>query len=313
MREVFAEAVFFGRSRSSEYGKAHIFEIIEENLSDSISLATGEVSLWLHTDLCLVNDLGMPALEPKPEFFGLTGSIVWEKTFIRTRRFILFNSYRRTYEPERFAINAGSVLTFALNEAGNLKNPSLYPETGLGRFIVNSPLLQGQHPTFTTAPKALAKPTSALSAQPLSAEEKQFFNWLEGSDSFDQAKQDYEKTAKQWLYELGKIYPAACRFAGAGENFCLGPSASQWGSVVAEAKVATSKAQLFQKLFEDNHAICKADHKGWQQDFFFDNKIDKFATWFKNKAKDQEPRLIQIFATLAMKEVQNKMRQGAKR
>lgn len=312
LKAVFEEAIFFGRSRSAEYGKAKVYKIIEEKLSTTNEIKSGELTLWLQSDLCLVNDLGMPVLQPEPAYFGLTGEIDWSKTFIRSRRFVLFNSYRRTYEPERVVINAGSVLTFTITADGILENPSLYPETGLGRFILHSPLLQGEHPSFQASQTPLPKP-SATTASALTPEEQNLLTWLKGSKQFDQAKQDYEKEAKNWLKELREIYPAACRFAGAGDNFCLGPSASQWGSVMNAAKAASTKEALFQTLFTSDHAICRSDNKGWEQEFFFNNRVVKFANWFKAKAENQEPRLIQIFASLAMKEVQNKMRQGAHR
>lgn len=147
-----------GRSRSAQYGK-----VLSEPVTKIAPLPTQLeqpqtqiLTLWLISDLALLDDCGQVTLQPKASYLGLPDTVVWDEqqSYIRTRRYSPFNAYRQAYEQERQVISRGSVLRYKLNQTltqaqlASLRTVGLHTVSGLGRLAVNPELLSQTQPVF---------------------------------------------------------------------------------------------------------------------------------------------------------------------
>lgn len=270
--------VLLGRSRSAEYGRARI-----ENSSiqppTTGSLDGNRVTLWLVSDLALVDEQGQPTIEPRPEYFGLGGGcIVWEKTFLRSRRYSPWNAARAGYDRERLVLNAGGVISFevdrppATDDLGRLAaGVGLYREAGLGRVWVNPPLLTSKHPLFDPV-----RTGGVEGNRPLRPDHP-LIGWLDG-----QVEQDWKPQANMKAAELARGYDTqigqARRMAGIAGDVQFGPSRSQWGRILEAARSSSGQA-LYKVLFTGDSAIVKRNGEGWNIEL--PGKPGSLAEWLK--------------------------------
>ncbi|MEH6540590.1 hypothetical protein [Halopseudomonas sp.] len=154
-----------GRSRSAQFGKARIRVLPDAGPAPTRGgRENHELVLWLLSDMQLLNQ-GQPALQPLPELLGLPTGSRWlpERSFLRARRYSVWNAWRRHHDPERQVISRGSVLRYQLAtplsedqlaalEAGL----GIHIEAGLGQVWVNPPMLLGPRPVFTAARETAA-------------------------------------------------------------------------------------------------------------------------------------------------------------
>lgn len=158
VRLLCTDPIRIGRSRSAEFGEVRVTHVTDWDATPSES-SEGEVVLWLCADLALRDlDTGMPRLQPRPADFGLPND--WEvdpgRTFIRVRRYSPFNGARLRPDLERQVIEAGSVVTFHGSSELDLERVRRtvaggigdYRVNGLGRMLVNPPLLRGDYVTL---------------------------------------------------------------------------------------------------------------------------------------------------------------------
>jgi CRISPR-associated protein Csx10 len=265
MKEV-AEAlqgeVLLGRSRSAEYGRARV-EWVDDIAPIEHGAADGRrLTIWLLSDLALADEHGRPTLEPTPKAFDFCGGdIVWDKTFLRSRRYSPWNAHRHGYDRERLLLTAGGVVTLELNAAPTADQVErlkagigLYREAGLGRLWINPPLLATE--TWKVEKFDAAKPAQAkTSNDPLIA-------WLREQTTDWRTPLDVR--ANQLAEDFRQQVRTARRLAGArdGENF--GPSKSQWGRVLEKGRSTSSQA-LYRALFEDDSAVIKPTGDGWSE------------------------------------------------
>lgn len=168
-----------GRSRSAQFGSVTIHKAAGQKAAFMSPAGNGrELTLWLVSDL-LLQQQGQPCLIPHPELLGLPQGTVWDKaaSFVRTRRYSPYNTFRKHYDPERQVISRGSVLRFTLPapaDAALLQQLSqglgLARESGLGQVWVNPGLLSHTEPVFdkparqpdAVAPKDVTEPDTPL-------------------------------------------------------------------------------------------------------------------------------------------------------
>ena len=118
-----------GRSRSAQFGAV---DIEQQDLVQTNQVkipAQPLLTLWLTSDMQLQNN-GQPTLIPEPQVLGLPEGTKWitESSFLRTRRYSMYNAYRRHYDKERQVISRGSVLRYQLPSDFNdyCKSLSIY-------------------------------------------------------------------------------------------------------------------------------------------------------------------------------------------
>jgi len=93
-----------GRSKSSQYGRATLQWLAGEN--KHFGMAGKKIIIWCLSDCCLYDlESGQPALQLEAKHLGLEGKLIKDHTFIRTRNYIPYNSYRGGHELERQVIS----------------------------------------------------------------------------------------------------------------------------------------------------------------------------------------------------------------
>lgn len=276
--------LLIGKSRSAEYGRVEV-SVVEESPIEHGPIAEDEVTLWLLSDLAAMDPHGQPTLFPRPEWLGLPeGDLLTGRSFIRVRRYSPWNAHRGGPDLERQVICQGSVLRFGLK--GDLTDEHLrrisaglgaHREAGLGYVWLNPPILMSAPPKFI-APSGRAGQT----AGPRSKTDTPLIRWLENQAEAEESRLDLGKKARGLAEEYWKILRSARRLKGLDEKVPIGPSASQWGSVMAQAKARGN--DLSDALFGAQAGVCKPTAPGWQ-DEFFDAQIQqtkKFADWIRN-------------------------------
>ncbi|MCI4412275.1 MAG: hypothetical protein JHC38_11440 [Thiotrichales bacterium] len=313
----FNGTLLLGRSRSAEYGKASVSAILKTT-PPQISNNNNTLSIWLQSDLCLLDNHGQPNLFPQclsmlddqlPK-----ASLDLSQSFIRKRSYNVWNAFKRGYDTERHVIVAGSVLTYQLemplaHDQNQLlmSGIGLYRENGLGQVLVNRPHTLLDSFKLKTATEIKTRSNLPTVSHPL-------VGWLvaqhEGKTGFDRIRQE----AKEEAQKLYRFYESNRRMLGLDDSVAVGPSKSQWGSLLAAAKTASSSKSLINTLFTGADAIVKDSKPGWKDKFWHDNKLTSFYDWFKHLCDQHSHDLIafvQHFAHEAQQTL-NTTQKGAK-
>lgn len=165
-----------GRSRSAQFGAVDIEQQDSVQTSQATIQSQQLLTLWLTSDMQLQNN-GQPTLIPEPQVLGMPEGTTWvtEASFLRTRRYSMYNAYRRHYDKERQVISRGSVLRYQLPSdfvdfdtlyQNLLRGIGIQTECGLGQVWINPEILSSTHPSWYTQDNTanIAHATSA--AQP---------------------------------------------------------------------------------------------------------------------------------------------------
>ncbi|MCL4555910.1 MAG: hypothetical protein M1572_03360 [Gammaproteobacteria bacterium] len=319
--KLFNGKILLGRSRSAEYGQAKVTaELSTNNKATSYPSNGNMLTIWLQSDLCLIDANGQPNLHPSC-LSQLNSNlpkapIDLANSYIRKRSYNVWNAFKKSYDTERQVITAGSILTYDLAQPLTSEQVALcqqgfglYRENGLGQVLLNHPLTitSDAGTSFpvtkdSVAPKQLVQ---ASSNHPL-------LNWLMRQQS---GKTDFDKIrnqAKEEASNLIKFYESNRRMLGLTDDIAIGPSKSQWGSVLTAAKTPHKEKTLTQQLFESNDAIVKDNKPGWQDKFWDGDKLMSFEQWFKSLCNNYKGDLTTFVQHLAH-EAQNTLNQkGAK-
>jgi CRISPR-associated protein Csx10 len=276
--------LLLGRSRSAEYGRVWVdLDAPPPAWPAAGEAHDGRLTLWCISELALMDERGQPTLEPTPERLGLgQGNVDWKASFLRFRSYAPWNAHRCAYDLERQVIRRGSVITLGLDAmptadrlAGLTAGVGLWREAGLGQVWVNPPLLATVHPVFSGA--AGSELPVTIPPRP----DHPLIHWLEEQQGRGEARRKAEKRARELVEALGERYRLARTYAGLPDGAPIGPSPSQWGSVLANAKEAGDREELHRALFEGASAICKPKGEGWQDDFRDADGRTSFHGWFE--------------------------------
>ena len=263
-------AAQLGRSRTAQYGGVTITPLKALKPS-SISNQPKTLTLWLQSDLALVDSLGQPSLTPHPYLFDLPPGSRWsiESSFIRTRRYSQYNAKRRCFDTERHVINRGSVLRFELSQPltdealTGLSVQGLYQESGLGQMSVNSPILAHRHPSFS---KLASNPKLSTKGEaPLAQPQTPLINLLAlRSGSTNQHKHASELAARLFESIVDAVQESR-QWLGLVSNQPLpsSPGRSQWGSVKAlSSDYRSDPSQLWKVIFSPESGAIRP-RSGW--------------------------------------------------
>lgn len=178
VRDALAGRVSLGRSRSAELGLAEIVVAAAPAVPVEHG-KTDQFVLLCASDLALRDrDTGAPTLHLTAAALGLpsTYQILWDRTFVRSRRYSPFNGHRRRPELERQVIVAGSVITVqapAAVERDEVRRwlangVGEYRNQGLGQVLVDPTLLASARvplcPAREPAADSLPLPNDALAS-----------------------------------------------------------------------------------------------------------------------------------------------------
>ena len=292
-----------GRSRSAEYGNIEIYPANWKEDKKTTEETTQELTIWLLSDIALLDKNGQATLLPTAQDFGLHGKLNLEKSFIRSRRYAPFNAHYRRREIERNVISMGSILHFSLKEPTEIQtiqtNIGLYRQTGLGQIWPNPPLLETEKPKFETNSKSFKKKAPKQPDFPLA-------KWLQNKIGQNIETQEIEKEAKEWLKELNRLYHSARLLSATPRGIRIGPSPTQWSRVLELSKTPNiTKATIQQQLFFDKHtAICKDNDPDWTAEVYLKGtRVDNFKQWLQKQIdttkNDNLPALLGNFAKQA--------------
>lgn len=310
VKQALCGELLLGRSRSAEYGRVQA----ERNPLSKINQQENNpkhITLWLLSDLAALDNLGQPTLFPKPEWLGLPeGELMIGHSSIRTRRYSPWNNKRGGPDLERQVISQGSVLVFDLKSPLNgthcmhiTGGLGVYREVGLGQVWLNPPLLEKEQPEFSNPPEkeAPADPANGNKKSPL-------IEWLELQQKSGEV--DFAIPARGLAKKYRGLLASACKLKGLDNKTEVGPSHSQWGSVLALAK---SPAKDFTvRLFDNGNGPCKPTAPGWQDEHWDeDNKCTRsFAQWLRDiLGKDPDPHLVRNLAREVMDVIKKEARQ----
>ena len=266
-----------GSSRSAEFGKVQIDLISSGDTktrpagsSTQADESDKTLTLWLLSDLCLVNQLGQPCLDPQPGLLGLPeGSrLLAEQSFYRCHSYSPFNGKRRCRDPERHVISRGSVLKYQLSESlsdetlQQLQRIGLHQASGLGQVAVNPDLLHRET-------LSLSKYKSqAISVQAgVKAIESPLTRLLQKRAGTNQREQAVNEQATGLLKELTSALTSARSWQGLTHHQTLtgAPGRSQWGQIKEACnRYRKQPGQLLKMLFEKSDEAIVRNRSGWQ-------------------------------------------------
>lgn len=235
-----------GRSRSTEHGRARAQVIGPLDELPCKSRSDGVATVWALSDLCLVDGAGQPVLQPTAADLGfLNGSVDWDRTFIRARRYAAWNAKLNARMAERVVISRGSVITLTGTDgAAGFRQVGTFHEAGLGRCVVNALPLAGDG----LNPIKLEISAALEAAQDEPDSDVGFLDWLRrraggvtGADAW----------AIEKVGQLAGIYAALRLYQAIPANDPAGPTAAQWGAVLEAARSAASLEILDASLFRD--------------------------------------------------------------
>jgi len=119
----FFAGIKVGRSRSAEFGFAEVVRAAgawdDLRTDDVLWGDDGNLAvLALLSDACFVDSFGQPTCRPTPQDLGLSDAwsrVCFDRSFVRTRRWVPFNGKRQRPDSERVALKRGSVLTVEID------------------------------------------------------------------------------------------------------------------------------------------------------------------------------------------------------
>ena len=138
-----------GRSRSAQYG---LVEISTKDFNEPVSIKEKNDELIIYADgrLIFLDEYGISTCQPTiTQLLGNTakGTILWEKSQIRTFRYAPYNYKRKCFDTDRFGMEKGSVIVVKLEEQMDCASlPTYigsYQNEGFGKIIYNPDFLKG--------------------------------------------------------------------------------------------------------------------------------------------------------------------------
>lgn len=302
--------ILLGRSRSAEYGRVNSTpQPMTETAQGKETGAATRITLWLLSDLAALDDSGQPTLNPKPQHLGLPeGELLVNSSFLRSRRYSPWNAKRGGSDLERQVISQGSVLVFNLKS--HLDNAhydciaaglGAHREAGLGQVWLNPKLLED---TEDTQPKFADKRNIAGAGQPeINPRKSDLILWLE--NRADHRRMDYAAKARELALTYTGLLASARKLKGLDDKTEVGPSSSQWSSVLTVAK---SPGQDFvQNLL----GVCKPTSPGWKDEHWDTATLRPrtFACWLHDMLEQTpEPRFVQHLAREIMDAIKKENR-----
>lgn len=281
-----------GRSRGAQYGRVRVQVLRQPCPGWALANQWGQsahqqpsLTMWCISDLCLLDEHLQPTTTPSAAELGLPEG--WNpspaNSYIQTRRYSPYNTYRQGHDSERLVIAAGSVLGFAWTGP---QPPDHTPDqlrqrlgtwlgqhgaSGLGQVVVQPAwALSATLTPQVMANQAIGQPVAAQRAapatKPMTPQEEQCLQWIR--QRAEQAR--IHDTAADWARQRTHTVRAICTAAATlvpGGLDAVMPSASQWGRVLeACRKYPTDGAALCRELTVNGGVLGGAATTTEQQD-----------------------------------------------
>lgn len=143
LRNALVGTKHLGRSRTAQYGLVEIEECNFNECTSNVSVG-GETTVYADGRLIFFDDYGQATYRPTAQQLGIEGgTVVWEKSQIRTFHYSPWNGKRRAYDADRCGIEKGSVFVVKDGTCNPLHNlVGSYLNEGFGKVIYNPDFLQ---------------------------------------------------------------------------------------------------------------------------------------------------------------------------
>lgn len=292
--------LLLGKSRSAEYGQVEVH--IEANHHSRAPTNTAStLTLWLTSDMALTDPTGTALVNPTclsqlhPSL--PKAAVRKQDTYKQTRSYTVWNAFKRGYDIQRQVIRSGSLLSFDLPEKALQdehlvilqQGVGLYRENGLGQVCINHPNTQ---PGAKLQKKTYQPPASANS---LPMTQTPLMGWLrqqlQAKSSLDEVKSHATNAVKEYR----KLLQNHRNLFGLDQTIHVGPSASQWGSVLEAAKTAAKDEDLKTILFGGNSPIITAKKPGWEDTYLEQGQEKTFYDWIKNTCNQYQGNDLRSF------------------
>jgi len=146
LNEVIVGSHRLGKSKNAEFGQIKIEKLPNQPSTIKSFNANDYVLVYAQSNLCFVDEKGMPTYQPNAEQLGFNvdAEIIWSKSQIRTFTYSPWNSTRNTTNTQRFCIARGSVFYVKNAKTNEYENyVGLHQAEGLGKVIYNPEFLSG--------------------------------------------------------------------------------------------------------------------------------------------------------------------------
>lgn len=289
LKAIFEQPLLLGRSRSAEYGHATA-QILDGSTDVSHESTKGgkELTLWLQSDLMLLDKFGQPNLCPSAEELGLpAGKYRADKSFVRTRRYSTWNTYKHGYEMERQVICKGGVLVFELDGAASdddlktlnqklSQGVGLERQAGLGQVWLNPPLLLSEQPAFEKDVAPLF--TVSASSEKSQTAETDLIAWLRKRTTGKADKQQLAANARRVAKVYSDLQKSARKLKGLNDSVFVGPSVSQLSALQNRFK----NHEPINAILGSQEGAFKSAGEGWSDEFqHSEHGIISFYRWFE--------------------------------
>lgn len=242
-----------GRSRTAQYGRVMIEEA---QYKETTSTIHDNNEVWVYADgrLIFLDEYGMPTFRPTAADLGLSGTIDWSKSQIRTFQYAPWNGKRQAFDADRCGIEKGSVFCIELCDDAPVTGfgyVGVYKNEGFGRVLYN--------------PKFLQSNTVEVQYQFVKdGKENNGGNKLEGNDAI---LLKYLKRQKKKQKDSSKIYKLVNDFKkNHKSDFSNETFASQWGQIRSTAMQKKTYDEIQKGLFAEDgyltHGVCADKWRG---------------------------------------------------
>jgi len=226
-----------GRSRTAQYGLVSIEETEFSTHEGNAAPVDGIIAVYADSRLIFLDENGLPTFRPTPEMLGLKGTILWEKSQIRTFQYAPWNFKRKCRDTDRCGIEKGSVIVVQTDSAAPAESQYVgsYRNEGFGRIIYNPDFLKAKEGTNGVAEYRLEKSPAKKEPEPQTTDTplmRFLRNRQDGNDIETMNRvNEFVKTNKE-------------RFKDPDASF-----ASQWGTIREIASHTKDESSLSKKLF----------------------------------------------------------------
>ncbi|MBA4848972.1 hypothetical protein [Emticicia sp. BO119] len=231
-----------GKSKTAQFGQVNIQPIDVNPVVRQIS-NNGYHIIYAESNLCFFNESGHPTFQPSANDLGIDGGeICWEKSQVRTYSYAPWNFKRNTPNTQRHCIQKGSVFYI---KGGTINNPynvvGEYTNEGLGRVIYNPAFLKAKDDA--TWDFSLTEPDDNGNERPNAVQIGSMLGlYLKSKKEESEKEVVIAKSVHEAVYGISNENP---------KNI----TASQWGSIRAEASKCSSVFDLHNLLFDKEKGI----------------------------------------------------------
>jgi len=286
-----------GRSRTAQYGLVSIEEAKFSTHAGNVAPVDGIIAVYADSRLIFLDGNGLPTFRPTPEMLGLKGTILWDKSQIRTFQYAPWNYKRKCRDTDRCGIEKGSVIVVQTDSTAPVESQYVgsYKNEGFGHVIYNPDFLKAKDGTNGLAEYRLEKESSAKKEPEPRTTDTPLLRFLRNR----QDENDIETMNK--VNEFVKANKE--KFKDPDVSF-----ASQWGTIREIASHAKDESLLSKKLFgrdifkgklefDDNegyltHGVAE---KEWNEK----GRIDKLIDFAKENKGRLRKTLINLAAEMA--------------